>query len=330
MPSPLRRVVLLGLPLAIALILGPVAPAAALEECRLLRQPDIQGRPSCSSTRATCGRWRATAASPRGSPRTKGSSCSPSSRPTARPWRSPPSTTATWTRSPMPVDGRRAEAAHLAPGADRSRSGTRTASRILLRSARASTPTRFDRFFKIAATGGFEQMLPLPTAGYATFSRRRQADRVRLAVLRQPHLEALSRRQRARHLDLRLRAQHVREDHRLGRPGRVADVVPGHDLLLLRPRRPHREPVGLRPRHASSTARSRSSPSTTSSGRASARDAIVFENGGYLYVMDLPDEKVHASPGAGARRQAGDARRVPQRVGVDRRAATCRRPASAP
>src|SRR5436190_49919 len=41
---------------------------------------------------------------------------------------------------------------------------------ILLRSQRASAMRRYDRFFKVAATGGFEEMLPLPTGGYATFS----------------------------------------------------------------------------------------------------------------------------------------------------------------
>ena len=41
---------------------------------------------------------------------------------------------------------------------------------ILLRSRRASAIQRFDRFFRIPAGGGFEEMLALPTGGYATFS----------------------------------------------------------------------------------------------------------------------------------------------------------------
>src|SRR5204862_1763493 len=41
---------------------------------------------------------------------------------------------------------------------------------ILLRSQRASAMRRFDRFFKVPAKGGFEEMLPLPTGGYASFS----------------------------------------------------------------------------------------------------------------------------------------------------------------
>jgi tricorn protease len=41
---------------------------------------------------------------------------------------------------------------------------------ILFRSRRASAICRYDRFFRVPAEGGFEEMLPLPTAGYASFS----------------------------------------------------------------------------------------------------------------------------------------------------------------
>lgn len=56
------------------------------------------------------------------------------------------------------------------PGSDNVAEWYPDGSSLLLRSARASAPTRFDRFFKIPATGGFEQMLALPTAGYASLS----------------------------------------------------------------------------------------------------------------------------------------------------------------
>jgi len=41
---------------------------------------------------------------------------------------------------------------------------------LLLRSGRASNVQRYTRFFKIPAAGGLEDMLKLPTAGYASFS----------------------------------------------------------------------------------------------------------------------------------------------------------------
>src|ERR1041385_6973703 len=50
---------------------------------------------------------------------------------------------------------------------------------ILLRSRRASAIQRFDRFFTVAAAGGFERMLPLPSAGYASLS----ADGQRIAFV---------------------------------------------------------------------------------------------------------------------------------------------------
>ncbi|HXH28126.1 MAG TPA: PDZ domain-containing protein [Candidatus Polarisedimenticolia bacterium] len=41
---------------------------------------------------------------------------------------------------------------------------------ILFRSRRASAILRYDRFFRVAADGGFPEMLPPPTGGYASFS----------------------------------------------------------------------------------------------------------------------------------------------------------------
>jgi tricorn protease len=41
---------------------------------------------------------------------------------------------------------------------------------ILIRSLRASSMPRFDRFFRVPAEGGFEEMLPLPQGGFASLS----------------------------------------------------------------------------------------------------------------------------------------------------------------
>lgn len=56
------------------------------------------------------------------------------------------------------------------PNADRVVGWTPDGSRILFRSARASAPQAFDQLYTIAPTGGFEQRLPLPTSGFASFS----------------------------------------------------------------------------------------------------------------------------------------------------------------
>ena len=82
-------------------------------------------------------------------------------------------------------------------------------------------------------------------------------------TLRQPHLEALQGRQRAQHLDLRLREEHLREDHGLGRARRVADVPRPHGLLLLATAAAAPPTCGRTTSTRRRTARSRSSPTTT-------------------------------------------------------------------
>ncbi len=145
---------------------------------------------------------------------------------------------------------------------------------------------------------------------------RRQPARVRLAELRQPHLETLPRRQRARDLDLRLQDQPLREDHRVGGRRRVADVGRPHDLLLLGPGRTARQPVGLG-----------RGPEDAAAGHAlrGLRREVAQRGHQQHRVRErwLPLRHEPArregdqDPRAGAGRQAGGARRVPQRREVD-------------
>jgi len=200
-----------------------VRTAGALEECRLLAPARHSGR----HRRLVYGggpldRPKAGGVASRLTAH-EGSSAFPSSPPTARRSRSPRSTTATSTPSSF---RRRAASRGGSPGTrsgTRSPSGTPTGSRSCSAPPRASSIQRFSRFFRVAAQGGFEDLLAAPGGGVRLALARRLADRVRLSVLRQPHWKRYRGGKRARDLDLRLQQEHGGEDHRLGRTGRVAD-----------------------------------------------------------------------------------------------------------
>ena len=192
---------------ALIALLRSATPAAALEECRLLRQPDIQGdRIVFVYAGDLWTRRRAPAASPRASPRTRASSCSRSSRPTAGPSRSPREYDGNTDAYTVPVEGgeptrltwhpRRRPGGRVVPG----RQGDPAA---LARAPRAMQ--RFDRFFKVPAARRLRGDAAAAHGRLRLALARRRADRLRLALLRQPHLEALHAAATPRDLGLRLR-----------------------------------------------------------------------------------------------------------------------------
>src|SRR6266571_7534727 len=161
---------------------------------------------------------------------------------------------------------------------------------ILLRSARASGTWRFDRFFKIPAEGGFEEMLPLPTAGYASLS----PDGSQIAYVLPAQDSRTWKRYKggmapdiwmydfAKNVAAKItdwpgpdewpmwyrRTVYYASD----RDGRRANLW-AYDL----DRKTHRRVTDFRDDDVKW-------PSL-------GGDAIVFENGGALYVLDLPGEK---------------------------------------
>ena len=152
-----------------ALVLA--APSfAALEECRLLRQPDIQG----SKVVFVYGGdlWTV--------PRSGGVA----SRLTAHegverfPKFSPDGATIAFTAEydgntdvyTISADGGEPQRLTWHPYPDQVAEWYPDGQSILLRSRRASPILRVDRFFRVPAKGGFEETLPLPEAGYAAIS----------------------------------------------------------------------------------------------------------------------------------------------------------------
>lgn len=167
---PALRPLLLPFAALLAATALQVSPAAALQDCRLLRQPDIQGDRIVFVyggdlwTVARKGGVAARLTSHEGLERF--------------PKFSPDGKTIAFTAEydgnvdafTVPADGGEPVRLTWHPGDDQVAEWTPDGKSLLIRSARASAPARFDRFFRIAAAGGFEEMLPLPTAGYCSLS----------------------------------------------------------------------------------------------------------------------------------------------------------------
>ncbi len=146
------------------------APARALEKCRLMRQPDIQG----ASIVFVYGGdlWTV--------PRTGGMATRlTSSEGLERfPKFSPDGRTIAFTAEydgnvdayTIPAEGGEPRRLTWHPGEDQVAEWYPDGKSLLIRSRRASPISRFDRFFRVPAAGGFEEMLPLPTAGYCSLS----------------------------------------------------------------------------------------------------------------------------------------------------------------
>jgi tricorn protease len=161
---------------------------------------------------------------------------------------------------------------------------------ILVRSPRASTPRRFDRFWRIPAAGGFEELLPLPTAGYASFS----ADGNRLAFVAPSYDNRTWKRYQGGNApDIWL------YDFRRNHSEKISDWAGADEWPMW-----HANRIYYASDRGGRTANLWSYDLETRTHRQVTKfddydvkwpsvggDAIVFENGGYLYVMDLPGEQ---------------------------------------
>jgi tricorn protease len=164
---------------------------------------------------------------------------------------------------------------------------------ILIRSARASNIQRYDRFFRLPAAGGFEETLALPTAGYASLS----ADAGLIAFVSPSYDRRTWKRYRGGNspnvwvYDFKAnQSTNITADwegpdewpmfhgrtvyYCSDRNGKTANVW-AYDL----DKKTHRQVTTFGDYDVKW-------PSVGS-------DAIVFENGGWLYVLDLPSEKLH-------------------------------------
>lgn len=155
---------------ALAALAFSATTARALEECRLMRMPDIRdgrivfvyagdlwtvARAGGVAQRLTSG---------------EGQESFPKFSPDGRTVAFTGEYDGNIDAYTIPAEGGEPRRLTWHPGADQVAAWYPDGKSVLVRSPRASAPARFDRFFKVPATGGFEEMLPLPTAGYASFS----------------------------------------------------------------------------------------------------------------------------------------------------------------
>ncbi|MCC6350468.1 MAG: PD40 domain-containing protein [Candidatus Eisenbacteria bacterium] len=273
-------------------LVASAAPALALEECRLMRMPDIQGDRIVFVYAGDL--WTVARAGGTAQRLTTHEGVE------AFPKFSPDGQTVAFTGEydgntdvfTVPTVGGEPLRLSYHPGADMVAEWYPDGKSILIRSMRASSIQRFTRFFKVPATGGFEEMLALPTAGYASLS----ADAKLIAYVSPSYDNRTWKRYRGGNAPnilvydfARNTSENVTKDwdgpdewpmfhgrtlyYCSDRGGRTANVW-AYDL----DKKTQRQVTRF-------TEYDVKWPSIGS-------DAIVFENGGWLYVMDLPSEKL--------------------------------------
>jgi len=167
---PLVRLVSGAALLASTLAIPWVAPALALEECRLLRQPDIQGGTIVFAYAGDLWCVAREGGVARRLTSHEGLEQFPKLSPDGRTMAFTAEYDGNVDAYTVPVEGGEPVRLTWHPSPDLVAEWYPDGKSILLRSRRASFIQRFDRFFRIPAAGGFEEMLALPTGGYASFS----------------------------------------------------------------------------------------------------------------------------------------------------------------
>ncbi|HTQ48592.1 MAG TPA: S41 family peptidase [Polyangiaceae bacterium] len=146
------------------------APAFALEDCRLMRMPDIQGDRIVfvyAGDLWTVARGGGVAARLTSS---EGIEQFPKFSPDGAMIAFTAEYDGNVDAYTIPTAGGEPKRLTWHPGADQVAEWYPDGKSLLLRSTRSSAMPRYSRFFKVPADGGFEQLLPLPTAGYASLS----------------------------------------------------------------------------------------------------------------------------------------------------------------
>ena len=284
------RVTLVATALALAAALPSAGPAAALEECRLLRQPDIQGDRIVFVYGGDL--W------------TVARSGGVANRLTTHdgqevfPKFSPDGGTIAFTGEydgnadafTVPATGGEPQRLTFHPGVDQVAEWYPDGKSILLRSRRASPIQRIDRFLKVPAAGGFEETLPLQTAGYASLS----ADGKQIAFVMPAYDNRTWKRYRGGNAADLWVYDFVKNTSERITDWEGPDEWPmWHDHTIYYCSDQSGHTANIWAYDLTTKARRQVTNFTEYDVKwpSIGSDAIVFENGGYLYVMDLPGEK---------------------------------------
>ncbi len=277
--------------LALAALAASVVPAAALEECRLMRMPDIQGDRIVFVYAGDL--WTVARAGGTAERLTshEGQELFPKFSPDGRTIAFTAEYDGNTDAYTIPAEGGEPKRLTWHPGIDQVAEWYPDGRSILIRSARNSAPARYDRFFKVPAGGGFEQMLALPTAGYASFS----ADGNLLAFV-SPSYD----RRTWKHYKGGNAPNIWVYDFAKNSSQRITDWEGPDEWPMF-----HGRTVYYCSDQGGRTANlwaydldSKQRRQVTKFDEYDVKwpsvgsDGIVFENGGYLWVMDLPSEKL--------------------------------------
>ncbi len=272
--------------------LGP-RPAAALEECRLMRMPDIQGDRIVFVYAGDLWTVARTGGTAQRLTTHEGLELFPKL--------SPDGNTVAFTGEydgntdayTIPVTGGEPKRLTFHPGVDQVAEWYPDGKSILIRSARASNIQRYDRFFKVPASGGFEEMLPLPTAGYASLS----ADANLIAFVSPSYDRRTWKRYRGGN------APNIWVyDFKANKSENITADWPGPDEWPMFNGRTvyycsdrNGKTANLWAYDLDKHTQRQVTTFTDYDVKwpSVGSDAIVFENGGWLYVVDLPSEKMH-------------------------------------
>ncbi len=275
--------------LALAATLGGATPACALQECRLLRQPDIQGDRIVfvyAGDLWTVARAGGVAARLTSS---EGVEVFPKFSPDGKTIAFTAEYDGNLDAFTIPAEGGEPKRLTWHPSPDQVAEWYPDGKSILLRSRRNSALQRFDRFQRVPAQGGFEEPLALPTGGYASFS----PDGNELAFVSPSYDNRTWKRYRGGDAP-----QIWIYDFKKNTSAKITDWPGPNEWPMW-----HERTVYYCSDQGGRTANLWAYDVDRKTHRQVTRfdeydvkwpsigsDAIVFENGGYLYVMDLPDE----------------------------------------
>ena len=275
-----------------AALLSLAPRAHALEECRLMRQPDIQGDKIAFSYAGDL--WLVS--------RTGGVATRLTTHEGVErfPKFSPDGRTIAFTGEydgnvdafTIPVTGGEPTRITFHPDDDVVAEWYPDGKSLLIRSNRASSIQRFSRFFKVPAQGGFEEMLALPTAGYATLS----ADAGEIAYVAPAYDNRTWKRYRGGNApNIWLYDFRHNTSENITADWAGPDEWPmwhGHTIYYCSDRGGRTANLWAYDTETKAQRQVTKYADYDVKWPSIGSDGLVFEKGGYLYVMDLPDEKI--------------------------------------
>jgi len=279
--------------LSATLVTLSATAAKALEECRLMRQPDIQGDRIVFVYAGDL--WTV--------PRTGGTAqrLTSSEGQELFPKFSPDGNTIAFTGEydgntdayTMPATGGEPKRLTFHPGIDQVAEWFPDGKSILIRSARASNIQRYDRFFKVPAEGGFEEMLALPTAGYASLSQ----DANLIAFVSPSYDRRTWKRYKGGNApDIWVYDFKANKSENITKDWEGPDEWPmwhGRTVYYCSDRNGRTANLWAYDVDRKTQRQVTTFTDYDVKWPSVGSDAIVFENGGWLYVLDLPSEKMH-------------------------------------